>query len=63
MKIEWLDGDFTVCQLRDAKDADLTVPFTFFARTDREISSRALGVTLSLRGATVTICSRNPCHR
>ncbi len=38
MKIEWLDGDFTVCQLRDAKDADLTVPFTFFARTDREIS-------------------------
>ena len=38
MKIEWLDGDFTVCQLRDVKDADLTVPFTFFARTDREIS-------------------------
>ena len=38
MKVEWLAGEFSVCRIREAKDADLSAPFTFFARTDEEIS-------------------------
>lgn len=38
MKAEWLPGEFTVCQIGDVSDADLSASFTFFARTDEEIS-------------------------
>ncbi|MBQ7657032.1 MAG: ACT domain-containing protein [Clostridia bacterium] len=38
MKLELLPMAFTVCQLTRAEEADLSVPFTFFARTDEEIS-------------------------
>ena len=38
MKLELLPQEFTVCQLENANEASLTSPFTFFARTDEEIS-------------------------
>ena len=38
MKLELLPQEFTVCQLENAEAADLSAPFTFFARTDEEIS-------------------------
>ena len=38
MEIEWLPMEFAVCRIRAASDADLSVPYTFFARTDEEIS-------------------------
>ncbi len=38
MNVEWLNGEFSVCRIRDAGDADLSVPFTFFAVTDTEKS-------------------------
>lgn len=38
MKLELLPMEFTVCQIKSAQEADLSVPYTFFARTDEEIS-------------------------
>ena len=38
MTLQLLDQTFTVCQLDNISDAALTAPFTFFARTDEEIS-------------------------
>lgn len=38
MTLQLLDQIFTVCQLGNVADADLTAPFTFLARTDEEIS-------------------------
>lgn len=38
MTLELLSQEFTVCQLENANEADLASPFTFFARTDEEIS-------------------------
>ena len=38
MTLQLLDQTFTVCQLNNISDADLSAPFTFFARTDEEIS-------------------------
>lgn len=38
MKLEFIKGDFSVCKLHSAKDADLSVPYTFIGRTDSEIS-------------------------
>lgn len=38
MKLELLPMEFTVCQIKTAQEADLSVPYTFFARTDEEIS-------------------------
>lgn len=38
MTLELLPLHFTVCQLQDISRADLSAPFTFLARTDREIS-------------------------
>ena len=38
MTIELLPMAFSVCKLNDASEADLTARFTFFARTDKEIS-------------------------
>ena len=38
MTLELLTQEFTVCQLENANEADLASPFTFFARTDEEIS-------------------------
>ena len=38
MTLEMLSQEFTVCQLENANEADLASPFTFFARTDEEIS-------------------------
>lgn len=38
MTIEWLPGLFTVCQTESLAGIDLSAPFTFFARTDEEIS-------------------------
>ena len=38
MTLQLLNQTFTVCQLNHISDADLSVPFTFLARTDEEIS-------------------------
>ena len=38
MKLQLLPMTFTVCQLERAEQTDLSSPFTFFARTDEEIS-------------------------
>ncbi len=38
MTLKLLKETFTVCQIADGKEADLTRPFTFFARTDEELS-------------------------
>ena len=38
MKLELLPMLFTVCQLENVQQADFSAPFTFFARTDEEIS-------------------------
>ena len=38
MTLELLSPIFTVCQVPDEKSIDFSVPFTFFARTDEEIS-------------------------
>ena len=38
MTLELLAPEFTVCQLPENAQADLSVPFTFLARTDRELS-------------------------
>ena len=38
MTLECLPFEFTVCQIKNASDADLTAPFTFFSRTDEELS-------------------------
>ena len=38
MTLMSIDGEFSVCQLRDCKQVDLSVPFTFLSVTDDEIS-------------------------
>ena len=38
MTLEWLPMAFSVCRLADFHQADLSLPFTFFARTDEELS-------------------------
>ena len=38
MRIEALNGEFAVCQVRDAAGVDWSRPFTFMARTDEELS-------------------------
>ena len=38
MELELLAPRFAVCRLTDGSDVELCKPFTFFARTDREIS-------------------------
>ena len=38
MTLELLPPEFTVCQLAADSEADLSAPFTFFARTDEELS-------------------------
>lgn len=38
MTIEQIPGEFCICKLPDGAAVDLTRPFHFFARTDREIS-------------------------
>ena len=38
MKLEKIDGRFTVCKVDDVSDIDLNVPFLFLGRTDEEIS-------------------------
>ena len=38
MILELLPQTFSVCQIESTKQADLDAPFTFFARTDAEIS-------------------------
>ncbi len=38
MKIQILPETFTVCRLSDCSRIDLSVPYTFVARTDEEIS-------------------------
>ena len=38
MKLELLPMTFSVCRIADGSAADLTAPFTFFARTDQEVS-------------------------
>lgn len=38
MTLECLPFEFTVCQIEDVSDADLTAPFTFFSCTDEELS-------------------------
>ena len=38
MTLQLLEQTFTVCQLDDIAQADLSQPFTFLARTDEEIS-------------------------
>ena len=38
MKLEKIEGSFTVCQLRDVNAAQLEQPFTFLSRTDEELS-------------------------
>ena len=38
MTIRAIPGEFTVCQVCDVKQIDLTRPFTFAARTDEELS-------------------------
>ena len=38
MTLQLLNQTFTVCQLNSIAEADLSVPFTFLARTDEEIS-------------------------
>ncbi|MBQ6805209.1 MAG: ACT domain-containing protein [Clostridia bacterium] len=38
MTLELLPQKFSVCQIENPGQADLTAPFTFFSRTDEEIS-------------------------
>ena len=38
MTLEFLPLNFSVCQIEDAAQADMTAPFTFLSRTDTEIS-------------------------
>lgn len=38
MTLELLPHDFSVCQLNDWRDADLSAPFVFLSRTDEENS-------------------------
>lgn len=38
MRIQPIEGEFTVCQVRDAGVIDWSVPFTFASRTDGELS-------------------------
>ena len=38
MTLELLPPEFTVCQLAADSEADLSASFTFFARTDEELS-------------------------
>ena len=38
MTLELLPQDFSVCQIENPGQADLTMPFTFLSRTDEEIS-------------------------
>lgn len=38
MKLKIIDYDFSVCQISDISEADLNKEFTFFAKTDGEIS-------------------------
>ena len=38
MDLQWLEPDFSVCQVADASGLDLTHAFTFVSRTDQEIS-------------------------
>ena len=37
-ELEWVPGAFSVCRLASAEQADLSREFTFFAKTDEEIS-------------------------
>ena len=36
MKIQRIDGDFSICKVRDASKIDFESPFCFFAKTDEE---------------------------
>ena len=38
MELKTLDERFSVCRLRSAEGLDLSLPFTFFSRTDAELS-------------------------
>ena len=38
MELQTLDNDFSVCRLRSAEGVDWSRPFTFFSRTDEELS-------------------------
>ena len=38
MQIHEIDGEFTVCKVKQLSDIDLSVSFTFCAVTDEEIS-------------------------
>ena len=38
MELQTLDKDFSVCRLRSAEGLDWSLPFTFFSRSDEELS-------------------------
>ena len=38
MELQTLDNDFSVCRLRSTEGVDWSRPFTFFSRTDEELS-------------------------
>lgn len=38
MELKTLDKDFSVCRLRSTEGVDWSQPFTFFSRTDEELS-------------------------
>lgn len=38
MELQTLDNDFSVCRLRSTEGVDWSLPFTFFSRTDEELS-------------------------